>query len=184
MKLVECARNWAVLKERTTWSIGRLVQRQTRFRLSSDTDRWYDLWSLVQQFANMNRPAVPGYLGARTLCWRGPWLNRFYAFIYLFIAVLLKVLIFFCYFLLPYWSNTWLYLWDFRFLTASSMKMVVFWDTAPCSLVAADWSFRGAYCLYHLNHRSTPTLHSAVSQKTTIFMTTICIYTVVSLHYI
>jgi hypothetical protein len=29
------------------------------------------------------------------------------------------------------------------------MKMAVFWDVAPCSLVDVDWCFRGAYCLHH-----------------------------------
>jgi hypothetical protein len=27
--------------------------------------------------------------------------------------------------------------------------MDVFWDVAPCSLVAIDLRFRGAYCLHH-----------------------------------
>jgi hypothetical protein len=34
-------------------------------------------------------------------------------------------------------------------LTATSMKMAVFWDVAPCSLVDTDRRFRGAYCLHH-----------------------------------
>jgi hypothetical protein len=29
------------------------------------------------------------------------------------------------------------------------MKMTVFWDTVPCSLVKTDRQIRGAYCLYH-----------------------------------
>jgi hypothetical protein len=29
------------------------------------------------------------------------------------------------------------------------MKMTVFWDVAPCSLVETDWRFRGAYCHHH-----------------------------------
>jgi hypothetical protein len=32
-------------------------------------------------------------------------------------------------------------------LTAASMKMRVFWNIAPCSLVGVDRRFRGAYCL-------------------------------------
>jgi hypothetical protein len=28
------------------------------------------------------------------------------------------------------------------------MKMTVFWDVAPCSLVEVDRRFRGAYCLH------------------------------------
>jgi hypothetical protein len=34
-------------------------------------------------------------------------------------------------------------------LTAASMKLRVFWDVAPCSLIEVDWRFRGAYCLHH-----------------------------------
>jgi hypothetical protein len=29
------------------------------------------------------------------------------------------------------------------------MKMLAFWDVAPCSLVVVDRLFRGAYCLHH-----------------------------------
>jgi hypothetical protein len=29
------------------------------------------------------------------------------------------------------------------------MKMTVFWDGMPCSLVETDRRFRGAYCMYH-----------------------------------
>jgi hypothetical protein len=29
------------------------------------------------------------------------------------------------------------------------MKMAVFWDFAPCSMVEIDQRFRGAYCLHH-----------------------------------
>jgi hypothetical protein len=29
------------------------------------------------------------------------------------------------------------------------MKMAVFWDVAPCSLLDIDRRFRGAYCLHH-----------------------------------
>jgi hypothetical protein len=37
----------------------------------------------------------------------------------------------------------------FHVLTVASMKMTVFWDAAPCSLIETDWCFRGAYCLQH-----------------------------------
>jgi hypothetical protein len=37
----------------------------------------------------------------------------------------------------------------FQILTATSMKMTVFWDVAPCSLVDNDRRYRGAYCLHH-----------------------------------
>jgi hypothetical protein len=36
----------------------------------------------------------------------------------------------------------------FQVLTAASMKMRVFWDIVPRSLVAADRRFRDAYCLH------------------------------------
>jgi hypothetical protein len=37
----------------------------------------------------------------------------------------------------------------FRFLAASGMKMKVFWNIVPCSLVGVDRRFRGAYYLLH-----------------------------------
>jgi hypothetical protein len=39
--------------------------------------------------------------------------------------------------------------WYFRSSLAASMKMTVFWDVAPCSLVEIGLRFRGAYCLHH-----------------------------------
>jgi hypothetical protein len=41
----------------------------------------------------------------------------------------------------------------FQFLTAASMKIIVFWDVAPCSLVEADRRFWGAHCLHHQDNR-------------------------------
>jgi hypothetical protein len=38
--------------------------------------------------------------------------------------------------------------WDFRFSQWLSMKMTVFWDVAPCTLVEIYWCFRGACCLH------------------------------------
>jgi hypothetical protein len=32
---------------------------------------------------------------------------------------------------------------------ATNMKMAIFWDVAPCSLVDTDKCFRGAYFLHH-----------------------------------
>jgi hypothetical protein len=37
----------------------------------------------------------------------------------------------------------------FQVLTAASMRMTVFWDDAPCSLVEIHRRFRDAYCLRH-----------------------------------
>jgi hypothetical protein len=53
-----------------------------------------------------------------------------------------------------------------RFLVlTATIKMAVFWDVAPCSLVEIDRSFREAYCLYH----QSDGLNSATFQKTIIF---------------
>jgi hypothetical protein len=37
----------------------------------------------------------------------------------------------------------------FQVLMVTNVKMAVFWDVSPCSLVDIDCHFRGAYCLYH-----------------------------------
>jgi hypothetical protein len=54
------------------------------------------------------------------------------------------------------------------------MKMIVFSDVAPCSLIETDQSFRDAYCLHDqipLKHRSTAArLYGAISQKTANFI--------------
>jgi hypothetical protein len=36
-----------------------------------------------------------------------------------------------------------------KLIEGVKMKMAVFWDVAPCSLVDNDRRFRGAYCQYH-----------------------------------
>jgi hypothetical protein len=46
---------------------------------------------------------------------------------------------------------------SFLVLTAASMKMAVFWDVAPCSLVEIDRRFRGAYSLCYQGFPSRPT---------------------------
>jgi hypothetical protein len=49
-----------------------------------------------------------------------------------------------------------------------TVKMAVFWDIAPCSLVEVDRRFRCAYCLHHQgdDRRSTyTTIHDTISQK-------------------
>jgi hypothetical protein len=43
-------------------------------------------------------------------------------------------------------SWTFLYIVRFQVLTAPSMKMALFWDVAPCSLVNNDWHFKGTCC--------------------------------------
>jgi hypothetical protein len=37
----------------------------------------------------------------------------------------------------------------FQVITAARMKMTVFWDVTPCSLVEACRCVTGAYCLHH-----------------------------------
>jgi hypothetical protein len=37
----------------------------------------------------------------------------------------------------------------FQVLTAASMKIIVFWDVAPCSLIEVYQRFRGTYCIHH-----------------------------------
>jgi hypothetical protein len=37
----------------------------------------------------------------------------------------------------------------FQVITATSMKIAIFWDVAPCSLVDADRRFRGTYSLHY-----------------------------------
>jgi hypothetical protein len=41
----------------------------------------------------------------------------------------------------------------FQDLTAISMKVTVFWDVVPCSLVESDRCFKGAYCLHYQDDR-------------------------------
>jgi hypothetical protein len=65
-----------------------------------------------------------------------------------------------------------------------NLKMVVFWDVAPCSLVDIDRRFREVCCLYHgrsngLQGGASPKcrsistrLHGAASQKRVIFIFT------------
>jgi hypothetical protein len=54
------------------------------------------------------------------------------------------------------------------------MKMTVFWDTVPCSLVKGDWRFRGLPWWWNQyappKHQSTSTLHGATPQKDVIFI--------------
>jgi succinate dehydrogenase/fumarate reductase cytochrome b subunit len=47
-----------------------------------------------------------------------------------------------------HYANTLQFL-SIQVLTAACMKMTVFWDVAPCSLVETDKRFRGACCLHH-----------------------------------
>jgi hypothetical protein len=41
----------------------------------------------------------------------------------------------------------------FQVPVAASVKIVAFWDIAPCCLVEVDRRFRGAYCHHHQVHR-------------------------------
>jgi hypothetical protein len=50
------------------------------------------------------------------------------------------------------------------------MKIIAFWDMAPCSLIKVDRRFRGAYCLHHQGDDGGNTrLHCDISQKDIIF---------------
>jgi hypothetical protein len=46
------------------------------------------------------------------------------------------------------------------------MKMIAFWDIAPCILIEMDRPFRGAYCLHHQGNETR--LHGGLSQKTVV----------------
>jgi hypothetical protein len=53
----------------------------------------------------------------------------------------------------------------FQVLTVASMKMTVFWDVAPCSLVEVYQCFRGACCL---THRGALTMEAASASETSV----------------
>jgi hypothetical protein len=53
----------------------------------------------------------------------------------------------------------------FQVLTEASVKMAVFWDVAPCSLIGVYRRFRGAYCLSSRPDDG----RRATTQKTAIF---------------
>jgi hypothetical protein len=55
----------------------------------------------------------------------------------------------------------------FQVLKATSIKMAVFWDVAPCSLIDNGRRFRGTYCLHR---RSVSTRLHEATQKTAIFL--------------
>jgi hypothetical protein len=47
------------------------------------------------------------------------------------------------------------------------MKMTVFWEVAPCSLVEIYWRFKGAYCLHHQGGESVM-MEAASTSETSI----------------
>jgi hypothetical protein len=53
----------------------------------------------------------------------------------------------------------------FEVLMVMSMKMVVFWDVAPCSLVDTDPHFRGAYCLHHQDDETSVNIHQTTQSN-------------------
>jgi hypothetical protein len=73
-----------------------------------------------------------------------------------------------------------MYVMRFHLLTATSMKMAVFWDVVLYSLVYTKWCFRGVYCFHNtlmmMAVRSSETsvistrLHTTTSQKIAIFI--------------
>jgi hypothetical protein len=50
------------------------------------------------------------------------------------------------------------------------MKMIAFWNIAPCNLVEMDRRFRRAYCLHHQGDESSTRLHGAICQRAIIFV--------------
>jgi hypothetical protein len=50
-----------------------------------------------------------------------------------------------------------------QFLTSASMKMTVFWDVAPRSLVEIYWHFRGTYCPHHQGDEAVSTSEISVN---------------------
>jgi hypothetical protein len=53
----------------------------------------------------------------------------------------------------------------FQYLTATSMKIISFWDVASCSLVEIGRGFRGAYCL---RHRSALMIKAVSTSETSV----------------
>jgi hypothetical protein len=51
-------------------------------------------------------------------------------------------------------------------LTASSLKMAVLWDVAPCSLVDVYRRLRGACCVRHQGDNTSTRLQGTTSKKT------------------
>jgi hypothetical protein len=51
----------------------------------------------------------------------------------------------------------------FEVVTAASMKMIVFWVVAPCSLVEVYQLFRGACCLHHQGNEPASTSETLVN---------------------
>jgi hypothetical protein len=54
--------------------------------------------------------------------------------------------------------------YDTGMKTVASMKIIAFWDAAPCSLMEVNRHFIGAYCTYHHSPDD-----GAASQKAVIF---------------
>jgi hypothetical protein len=71
----------------------------------------------------------------------------------------------------------------FQVLTAASVKLTVFWDMAPCSLIEADRRFRSAYCLHHQHRFTCKRLHGDISQKAAVFILATSIHIFVLPHY-
>jgi hypothetical protein len=47
-------------------------------------------------------------------------------------------------------------------MNPSTLKMTVFWDVAPCSLVEVYECLRGAYCVHHQGDEATSTTEKLV----------------------
>jgi hypothetical protein len=49
----------------------------------------------------------------------------------------------------------------FQVLTVANIKMTVFWEVAPCSLIEIERRFRGAYCLHRQGDVSSQLVNSS-----------------------
>jgi hypothetical protein len=58
----------------------------------------------------------------------------------------------------------------FETLKATSMKMAVFWDAAPCSLVDAGRHFVRSYCLHYDGGSFVPLLFASVGDLFLTFL--------------
>jgi hypothetical protein len=59
----------------------------------------------------------------------------------------------------------------FKILTATIMKLTVFWDVAPCSIIKIYRRFRGDYCLHHQGMMEAA---SASEKSVKLYQTTRC----------
>jgi hypothetical protein len=64
----------------------------------------------------------------------------------------------------------------FHVLTAASMKIAVFWDVAPCSLVQVYRRFRGVYYLHHQGDKTSLFTHRLMVEAVSTSETSVNFY--------